>query len=80
MRTQENDNDKAKKYFKDPSDIIKAKQAAMLEDTDDGNLLIEKLRKQTVDNKEKNELSVQRKTFENDQVRAMSWSRVFRTE
>ena len=80
MRTQENDNDKAKKYFKDPSDIIKEKQKAMLEDTDDGNVLIEKLRKQTVDNKEKNELSVQRKTFENDQVRAMSWSRIFRTE
>jgi hypothetical protein len=52
----------------------------MLEDTDEGNILIEKLRKQTVDNKEKNKLSVDRKTFENDQVRAMSWSRVFRTE
>jgi hypothetical protein len=80
MRTKENDNDKAKKYFKDPSDIIKEKQAAMLEDNDDGNPFIEKLRKQSVDNKEKNDLSVQRKTFENDQVRAMSWCRVFRTE
>jgi hypothetical protein len=80
MRTKENDNDKAKSYFKDPSDIIKEKQAAMLEDNDDGNPLIQKLRKQSVDNKEKNDLSVERKTFENDQVRAMSWSRAFRTE
>jgi hypothetical protein len=38
-------------------------------DSDEGNLLIEKLRQQTADNKEKNELYVARKTFENDQVR-----------
>jgi hypothetical protein len=80
MRTKDNDNDKAKKYFKDPSGILKEKQTAMLEDTDEGNALIERLKQQSVDNKEKNELSVQRKTFENDQVRAISWSRVFRTE
>lgn len=81
MRTLENDNDKAKAYFKDPSDIIKEKQQAMLaEDTGEGNLLIEKLRKQSVDNKEKNDLTVQRRTFENDQVRGMSWSRAFKTE
>jgi hypothetical protein len=52
----------------------------MLEDTDADNVLIEKLKKQTVDNKEKNDLIVQRKTFENDQVGAVSWSRMFRTE
>lgn len=40
----------------------------MLKDMDEGNTLIEKLRQQTVDNKEKNDLSVARKTFENDQV------------
>jgi hypothetical protein len=76
MRTKDNDNDKAKKYFKDPSGILKENQSAMLADTDDGNLLIERLKQQSVDNKEKNDLSVQRKTFENDQVRVMSWSRV----
>jgi hypothetical protein len=37
-------------------------------DTDVGNPLIEKLRQQTIDNKEQNDLYVQRKTFENDQV------------
>jgi hypothetical protein len=36
--------------------------------TEEGNLLIEKLRKQTEDNKEKNELLVRQKTLLNDQV------------
>jgi hypothetical protein len=80
MRTMDNDNDKAKKYFKDPSGILKEKLTGTIEDTDEGNVLIERLKQQSVDNKEKNELSVQRKTFENDQVRAMSLNRMFRTE
>jgi hypothetical protein len=43
MRTQQNDNDK-KKYFKD-SDIIKGKASGDARRYDDGNLLIEKLKK-----------------------------------
>jgi hypothetical protein len=42
MRTQQNDNDKTKNTLRTPP-VIKRK-AAMLED-DDGNLLIEKLKK-----------------------------------
>lgn len=43
----------------------------MRAESEEGNALITKLRQQSLDNKEKNELMVQRKTFENDQVR---WS------
>jgi hypothetical protein len=43
MRTQQNDNDKAKNTLR-TSDIIKEKQAAMLEDTTEISL-IEKLKK-----------------------------------
>ena len=73
MRTSSNDNDKAQKYFKDPSALIKEKQQASLApDVGEGNPLIDRLRKQTEDNREKNDLYVQRKTFENDQVRWQS--------
>jgi hypothetical protein len=41
----------------------------MKADSDDGNALIQKLRQQSIDNQEKNNLYVQRKTFENSQVR-----------
>jgi hypothetical protein len=70
VRTESNDNDKAKQYFRDPSEIVRQKEAtlrAAAEETQ-GNALIEKLRQQTEDNKEKNRLTVERKTFENDQV------------
>lgn len=71
MRTEENDNDKSLKYFKDPSDTIKRKDAEMRDTTevDGGNLLVEKLRRQTEENREKNELLVKQKTLMNDQVR-----------
>lgn len=76
MRTERNDNDVAKKYFRDPSDLIKQKEAAMRENNDDGNTLIQKLRQQSVDNQEKNDLYVARKTFEADQVRVETdWCR-----
>lgn len=67
-RTDANDNDVAKRYFRDPSDLIKQKEAAMRENDDDGNALIQKLRQQSADNQEKNDLYVARKTFEADQV------------
>lgn len=68
MRTAANDNDVANKYFRDPSDLIKQKEAAMRADTDDGNALIQRLRQQSIDNQEKNDLYVAKKTFEADQV------------
>jgi hypothetical protein len=70
-RTEENDNDKAKRYFQDPTELIRQKEAAMRAQGLEigGNELIDKLRQQTEDNKEKNRLYVERKTFENDQVR-----------
>ena len=69
LRTEANDNDLAKKYFRDPSELIRQKEAAMRDVSDaDANALIQKLRKQSEDNREKNELYVQRKTFEADQV------------
>lgn len=67
MRTDANENDVAKKYFREPSELVKMKEASMRADSDEGNALIDKLRQQSVDNKEKNDLYVERKTFEADQ-------------
>ena len=69
VRTDENDNDKARKYFADPSTLIKKELtgADEAELSGEGSALIERLRRQTRDNFEKNELDIQRKTFENDQ-------------
>jgi hypothetical protein len=71
-RTNENDNDKASKYFKEPTALVKRKddEARMAEATE-GNALIARLKQQTEDNREKNELLVQQKTFLNDVVSAM---------
>lgn len=69
MRTVSNDNDKALKYFKDPSAEVKQRQERMLqsmEDDSEGNALIQKLRKQSVDNKETNDNIVRTKTLLND--------------
>lgn len=65
-RTPENDNDKAAKYFRDP--VVKRTEVADTEATN-ANELIQKLRQQTEDNREKNELSVKTITAMNDQVR-----------
>ena len=65
VRTVDNDNDKALKYFKDPAPDVKRKQERMLTQLDEdseGNTLIQKLRKQSVDNKDKNDQAVQLKT------------------
>ena len=78
LRTESNDNDIAKKYFSDPSDLIKQKEAAMRAESEDaGNTLIQKLRQQSIDNQEKNDLYVARKTFEADQVRFFVRGSVF---
>jgi len=70
VRTVQNDNDKAIKYFVDPSAKVKERQERMLqieEEQSEGNVLITKLRKQSVDNKEKNDNTVRVKTLLNDQ-------------
>mmetsp|Transcript_2099 Transcript_2099/g.4075 ORF Transcript_2099/g.4075 Transcript_2099/m.4075 type:complete len:322 (+) Transcript_2099:98-1063(+) len=70
VRTVQNDNDKAIKYFVDPSAKVKERQERMLrteEELSEGNVLITKLRKQSVDNKEKNDNTVRVKTLLNDQ-------------
>ena len=70
-RTESNDNDIAKKYFKEPSELGKQREAAMRVESDEGNSLIQKLKQQSVENADKNKLLVDRKTFENNQVRKL---------
>jgi hypothetical protein len=74
MRTEQNDNDKAKAYFGDPAAILREKKNVLRgSDTDEENAFVEKLKAQTEENKEKNRLDVERKTFENDQVSRALW-------
>lgn len=69
FRTEENDNDKAKKYFGDPAQRTREKNAVLRgTEQEEDNALVEKLKAQTRENEEKNRLEVERKTFENDQV------------
>ena len=73
-RTVENDNDKSLQYFRDPTEAMKKKESEMrssVTQSEEGNLLIEKLRRQTEENREKNELLVKQKTLLNDQVRIL---------
>ena len=66
-RTMDNDNDKALTYMKQESDEVKRKDAQMRSgDDNDSSPLIQKLRQQTADNKEKNDRLVLQKTIEND--------------
>lgn len=78
-RTAENDNDKAKAYFRDPEQKLKEKYAASqlqaindsssgasMAANSEGNQLIEKLRQQSFDNKEKNDRAVRAITLQND--------------
>ena len=67
-RTAENDNDKASKYFGDPPSVPKSQNDKM-NDPDEGNELILKLRQQTEENREKNAQIVRQRTLLNDQVR-----------
>lgn len=75
MRTVTNDNDIANKYFQSTNEILKQqKEATLLRNqidiqNDNNNEFIQKLKQQSLDNAEKNDLYVQRKTFENDQVK-----------
>lgn len=66
-RTIENDNDKALTYMKAESDSVKMKDAEMRSSDDsDSSPLVQKLRQQTADNKERNDRLVLQKTIEND--------------
>mmetsp|Transcript_33798 Transcript_33798/g.49672 ORF Transcript_33798/g.49672 Transcript_33798/m.49672 type:complete len:323 (+) Transcript_33798:68-1036(+) len=69
-RTEANDNDKAAKYMKLPSDTVKEKDVAMRMSGDEGegSELIKKLRQQSLDNRDKNDLIVRQKTIQNNQA------------
>jgi hypothetical protein len=70
VRTPQNDNDRALGYFKDPSAEVKKRQESSLRtlnEDSEGNALIQKLRKQSADNKEKNDDIVRARTLLNDQ-------------
>lgn len=70
IRTAENDNDRSNKYFRQPTDVLQRnKDSTNDNDPDKDNVLVEKLRKQTEENREKNALIVKQKTLLNDQVR-----------
>lgn len=68
-RTAENDNDKSDMYFRPPSDLVKRKDVeARTAEITEGNALIDRLKQQTEDNREKNELAVRQRTMVNDSV------------
>lgn len=75
-RTAENDNDKSESYFQKPTQIVKRKDLeARMAESSEGNALVERLKQQSEDNREKNDLLVQQKTFMNDKVRIrFGWS------
>ena len=74
IRTAENDNDKATKYFNDPQEALKERYSASqfqkleAQKEENANELISKLKQQSVDNKEKNDKIVRARTLQNDMV------------
>jgi hypothetical protein len=77
-RTDANENDKAKQYFKEPTELVKRKDSiARTAETTEGNALIERLKLQSDDNREKNDLLVKQRTMLNDAVSCcVSWPRI----
>jgi len=70
VRTVENDNDRASKYMKNEGARIQERDMAMRETANadaEGSVLIQKLMRQTEENKERNEKIVASKTLANDQ-------------
>jgi len=66
-RTEENENDKAQKYFRQPTELVKRKDdEARTAESSEGNALIDRLKKQSEENSEKNELLVYQRTLMND--------------
>lgn len=69
FRTDANENDKSKKYFREPTELVKRKDnIARTAETTEGNTLIERLKQQSQDNREKNDLLVKQRTMLNDSV------------
>lgn len=66
LRTAQNDNDKASKYFVEPGKNVEDKDAAMRKVVEEDNPYIAKLIEQSKDNTERNEKLVKKKTLEND--------------
>ena len=67
LRTAENENDVSEKYFRQPTELVKRKDdAARTAEVTEGNALIERLKQQSEDNREKNELLVKQRTMIND--------------
>jgi hypothetical protein len=67
LRTAENENDVSEKYFQQPTALVKRKDdAARKAEVTEGNSLIDRLKKQSEDNREKNELLVKQRTMIND--------------
>lgn len=69
VRTAENDNDKASKYFVDPGkgkDVADKDEALLKVVDDQNNALIARLKQQTSENKERNDRVVKMKTLENN--------------
>mmetsp|Transcript_31517 Transcript_31517/g.74170 ORF Transcript_31517/g.74170 Transcript_31517/m.74170 type:complete len:278 (+) Transcript_31517:364-1197(+) len=67
IRTEENENDKSQKYFRQPTEVVKRKDSeARTAESSEGNVLIERLKKQSEENSEKNELLVYQRTLMND--------------
>lgn len=66
-RTEQNENDKSQKYFRQPSELVRRKddEARQAESTE-GNALIERLKKQSEENSEKNEQLVKQRVLMND--------------
>jgi hypothetical protein len=65
IRTAENDNDKAEKYFAGKDKTVRQSSATTASDEDIE--LVKRLRQKTEENREKNERAVMIKTFENNQ-------------
>jgi len=72
VRTPENDNDKSNKYMQtkvEAEEVVRARDQALRAAAaeEEGSVLLEKLRQQTLENREKNERTVRQKTIANDQ-------------
>ena len=79
-RTVENDNDKSEKYFRQPTELVKRKDnEARTAESTEGNALIERLKKQSEENSEKNEMLVYQRTAMNDAVRPILSQELFST-
>jgi len=62
-RTEQNENDKSEKYFQQPTELVVRSRTA---ESSEGNLLIERLKQQSEENSEKNQLLVSQRTMLND--------------